>query len=106
MNEKTDNRKVRRGQVVSAAMDKTIVVETLNVRKNNLYNKRLQRTTKFKVHDEQELAREGDVVRIKETRPISKTKRWRLLEIVQKAGLAEKEKVSGESKEITPGEEL
>jgi small subunit ribosomal protein S17 len=106
MSEEKDTRKVRRGQVVSDAMDKTIVVETLNIRKHRLYNKRLQRTTKYKVHDEEEIATEGDIVDIKETRPISKTKRWRLIEIVEKAGLAEKESVSGESGELTPGEEL
>ena len=106
MSEEKKARKVRSGRVVSDAMDKTIVVETLNVKKHLLYNKRLQRSKRLKVHDENNIAHEGDLVVIKETRPISKTKRWRLVEIAEKAGLADREKVSGESGEVVPGEEL
>ena len=78
-------RKERRGAVVSAKMDKTIVVAVERRTAHPLYGKQLLRTKKFHVHDEDEEAREGDVVRIMETRPLSKTKRWRLIEIVTRA---------------------
>lgn len=78
-------RKERRGTVVSAKMDKTIVVAVERRTAHPLYGKQLLRTKKFHVHDEDEEAREGDVVRIMETRPLSKTKRWRLIEVVTRA---------------------
>jgi small subunit ribosomal protein S17 len=78
-------RKERRGVVVSDAMDKTIVVRIDTVQKHERYGKVVRRSTKLHAHDEQNAAGVGDVVRIVETRPLSATKRWRLLEIVEKA---------------------
>lgn len=80
-----NDRKERRGTVVSTKMDKTIVVAVERRTAHPLYGKQLLRTKKFHAHDENEEAREGDVVRIMETRPLSKTKRWRLIEIVTRA---------------------
>lgn len=80
-----NQRKVRIGSVVSDKMDKTIVVSIVDSVKHPLYKKIVKRTTKFKAHDEQNEARIGDRVRIMETRPLSKDKRWRLLEVVEKA---------------------
>ena len=76
--------KTKTGRVVSDKMEKTIVVAVENVVEHPLYKKRVRRTKKFKAHDERNEAREGDVVRIGETRPISKEKTWRLLEIVRR----------------------
>ncbi len=73
------------GRVVSNKMDKTVVVAVDYVRRHPLYHKRVRRTNKFYAHDEQNLCREGDIVRIEETRPISKTKRWVVREITQRA---------------------
>src|SRR6187402_3434182 len=78
-------RKVRRGYVVSDKMDKTIVVEVEDRVKHPLYGKVIRRTTKVKAHDEQNSAGIGDLVLINETRPLSATKRWRLIEIIEKA---------------------
>ena len=78
-------RKERRGVVVSDAMDKTIVVRIDTVQKHERYGKVVRRSTKLHAHDEQNAAGVGDVVRIVETRPLSATKRWRLLEIIEKA---------------------
>jgi small subunit ribosomal protein S17 len=75
----------RRGVVVSAAMDKTIVVRVDSVKAHPKYKKVIRRSAKFHAHDEQNQAKAGDVVRIVETRPLSKTKRWRLAEIVEAA---------------------
>ncbi len=75
----------RRGVVVSAAMDKTIVVRVDSVKSHPRYKKVIRRSAKFHAHDEQNQAKAGDVVRIVETRPLSKTKRWRLAEIVEVA---------------------
>lgn len=80
-----NNRKVRQGVVVSAAGDKTCVVE-INIRKPHaVYGKMMTRTTKYHAHDENNEAGIGDVVQIMETRPLSKLKRWRLTEIIEKA---------------------
>ena len=78
-------RKVREGLVVSDKMEKTIVVEVEDRVKHALYGKVIRRTTKLKVHDEQDVAGIGDRVQIMETRPTSATKRWRLVEVVEKA---------------------
>ena len=78
-------RKVREGIVVSTKMDKTAVVKVVDRVRHPRYRKTLQRTTKFYAHDEANDAREGDRVRIQETRPLSKLKRWRILEIVERA---------------------
>ena len=78
-------RKVREGLVVSSAMDKTVVVTVSDRVRHRRYDKTVQRNTKLYVHDEENSANEGDVVRIAETRPLSKKKRWRLVEIVERA---------------------
>lgn len=78
-------RKTRIGKVVSDKMDKTIVVAVETFVKHPLYNKRVKRTVKFKAHDEENTCGMGDKVKIMETRPLSKDKRWRLVEIVEKA---------------------
>lgn len=83
--EQRNERKIRYGKVVSAKMNKTIVVAVADYEKHPLYNKTLRRTRKFKAHDENNEAKIGDAVRIAETRPLSKDKRWRLVEIVEKA---------------------
>ena len=75
----------RRGVVVSAAMDKTIVVRVDSIKSHPKYKKVIRRSTKFHAHDEQNQAKAGDLVRIVETRPLSKTKRWRLAEILEVA---------------------
>jgi len=80
-----NRRKVRIGYVVSDKMDKTIVVEVEDRVKHPLYGKVLRRTKKLKAHDETNSAGIGDLVVINETRPTSATKRWRLVEIVEKA---------------------
>jgi small subunit ribosomal protein S17 len=79
------NRKVRVGVVVSDKMDKTVVVQVEDIRQHRLYGKTIRRTTRLKAHDEQNAAGPGDLVRLAETRPLSATKRWRVLEIIQKA---------------------
>jgi len=78
-------RKVRRGYVTSDKMDKTIVVEVEDRVKHPLYGKVIRRTSKVKAHDEAGAAGIGDLVVISETRPLSATKRWRLVEILEKA---------------------
>src|SRR5438094_759783 len=75
----------RRGVVVSDAMDKTIVVKVDTIKAHPKYKKVVRRSIKFHAHDEQNSAKVGDVVRIVETRPVSKTKRWRLAEVVEVA---------------------
>lgn len=78
-------RKVRVGKVVSNKMDKTIVVAVVDNVKHPLYNKIVKRTYKLKAHDENNECGIGDRVRVMETRPLSKDKRWRLVEIIEKA---------------------
>ena len=78
-------RKTRIGEVVSDKMDKTIVVAIKTKVRHPLYGKMVNRTRKFKAHDENNECGIGDTVKIKETRPLSKDKRWRLVEIVEKA---------------------
>jgi small subunit ribosomal protein S17 len=77
-------RKERTGVVVSNKMDKSIVVAVERKVKHPIYGKFIRHTTKFVAHDEKNECSEGDTVRIMETRPLSKTKRWRLVEIVEK----------------------
>jgi len=79
------NRKTRIGKVVSDKMDKTIVVAIETLVRHPLYKKSIKRTTKFKVHDENNECKVGDRVLIMETRPLSKEKRWRLVEIIERA---------------------
>jgi small subunit ribosomal protein S17 len=78
-------RKVRRGYVLSNKMEKTIVVEVEDRVKHPLYGKVIRRTSKVKAHDEGNTAGVGDLVLINETRPLSATKRWRLVEVLEKA---------------------
>ncbi len=78
-------RKVRTGKVVSDKMDKTIVVAVVDNVKHPLYNKIVKRTYKLKAHDENNECKVGDRVKVMETRPLSKEKRWRLVEIIEKA---------------------
>jgi len=78
-------RKVRIGKVVSDKMDKTIVVAVVDNVKHPLYGKIVKRTYKLKAHDENNECRIGDRVKVMETRPLSKEKRWRLVEIIEKA---------------------
>ncbi|WP_257477087.1 30S ribosomal protein S17 [Acidipropionibacterium jensenii] len=83
--ERTTRRKVREGLVISDKMDKTIVVAVEDRVKHPLYGKVMTKTVRLKAHDENNDAGEGDRVRIMETRPLSATKRWRLLEVVERA---------------------
>ena len=85
MSERTTMRKVTVGKVVSNKMDKTIVVAVEDSVRHPLYNKIIKRTVKRKAHDENNECGIGDRVRIMETRPLSKDKRWRLVEIIEKA---------------------
>ena len=80
-----DQARTKTGGVVSDKMEKSIVVAVEDLVEHPLYKKRVRRTKKFHAHDEQNEAHTGDVVRIAETRPMSKTKTWRLQEIVRKA---------------------
>ena len=83
--ERPNQRKVREGLVVSNDMDKTAVVSVVDRVRHARYNKTVQRTKKLYVHDDANDARVGDRVRVSETRPVSKTKRWRLVEILERA---------------------
>ena len=85
MAENRGNRKTRTGVVVSDKMDKTIVVEIRTRVKHPLYGKIMNRTTRLKAHDEENACGIGDYVTVMETRPLSKDKRWRLVEIIEKA---------------------
>lgn len=85
MSEQRGLRKTREGIVVSDKMDKTIVVEVKTRVRHPLYGKIMNQSTKLKVHDENNECGIGDTVSVMETRPLSKTKRWRLVEIVEKA---------------------
>ena len=83
--EERNLRKVRIGKVVSDKMDKTIVVAVVDNVKHPLYSKIVKRTYKLKAHDENNECKIGDRVKVMETRPLSKDKRWRLVEIIEKA---------------------
>ena len=85
MTEERNARKVLVGKVVSDNMDKTVVIAVETYKKHNLYHKRIKSTKKFKAHDEENVAKIGDVVKVMETRPLSKDKRWRLVEVIEKA---------------------
>ena len=78
-------RKFRTGTVLSTKMDKTVIVEVKDATQHKTYAKIVRRSTRLKAHDESNDAGVGDTVRIAETRPMSKTKRWRLVEILEKA---------------------
>ena len=83
-----NDRKVRIGIVVSTAMKNTIVVQVARSIQHDTYERVMRRSKRFKAHDEGNMARSGDTVRIMETRPLSRDKRWRLVEILQKASTA------------------
>jgi small subunit ribosomal protein S17 len=83
--EDRSRRKVRLGTVVSDKMDKTVVVQVTDRKSHKLYKKIVQRRVRFKAHDEGNECKMGDLVRIMETRPISRDKRWRVVEVVEKA---------------------
>lgn len=78
-------RKVLTGRVVSDKMDKTVVVAVETLVRHPLYQRTIRRTKKFKAHDEKNACRTGDKVRMMETRPLSKEKRWRIIEILERA---------------------
>ena len=78
-------RKLRTGYVISDKMNKTVIVQVTDLKRHRLYKKTMRRQHTFKAHDEQNECGNGDLVRIMETRPISKDKRWRVVEIVEKA---------------------
>lgn len=80
-----NRRKVREGMVTSVSMDKTAVVVSTDRVRHRRYNKTVQRNTRLYVHDESNQLAVGDRVRVQETRPLSKTKRWRLVEILERA---------------------
>ena len=83
--EERNLRKTRTGKVVSNKMDKTIVVAVVDNVKHPLYGKIIKRTYKLKAHDEENTCKIGDRVRVMETRPLSKDKRWRLVEVIERA---------------------
>ena len=82
---RSGRRKTRDGMVISTKMDKTAVIEVTDRSRHPQYNKTVQRRTKYYAHDEENTLNEGDRVRIVETRPLSAKKRWRLLEILERA---------------------
>jgi small subunit ribosomal protein S17 len=92
-------RKAKVGRVVSDKMDKTIVVSVERLARHRIYKRVIRLTTKFKAHDEHNEAHVGDTVRIEEARPLSATKRWRLVEVVTKAGLGAGEAIVSEEPE-------
>ena len=83
-NQATTNASVLTGRVVSDKMDKSITVLIERLVRHPLYDKQLRRSTKIKAHDEDNVCQQGDLVRIKETRPISKTKSWTLVDVIEK----------------------
>jgi len=85
MNERTISRKTRVGTVVSDRMEKTVVIKVDRMAKRSLYGKPVLRSKKFMAHDEEETCRIGDKIRIEETRPLSRHKRWKVVEIIERA---------------------
>ena len=94
-------RKTRTGSVVRVKQDKTAVVEMVWKQRHRLYRKQVRRVARFHVHDPENKCRLGDLVRIEETRPISKTKHWRLLEIVDRREVAEVRPIELEGDAVT-----
>jgi small subunit ribosomal protein S17 len=94
-------RKTKVGRVVSDKMDKTIVVSVERLSRHALYKRVIRLTTRFKAHDERNEARVGDTVLIEESRPLSATKRWRLVEILQRASEGSTEQVVAEEPDTT-----
>ena len=85
MSSERGNRKTRTGVVVSDKMDKTVVIAIKTKTKHPLYGKTINKTSKLKVHDEQNQCKIGDTIKVMETRPLSKDKRWRLVEVIEQA---------------------
>jgi small subunit ribosomal protein S17 len=85
MSEERGIRKTRIGVVVSDKMDKTVVVAVEDIEQHKIYKKAVKKTVKFKAHDEENDAHIGDTVQIMETRPLSKDKRWRVVQVVERA---------------------
>lgn len=83
--EHVHNRKVREGKVVSDKMQKTVVVVVETLVRHPIYGRRMRRTKRYKAHDETNQCQTGDLVRIEETRPLSKEKRWRVIQVLRKA---------------------
>jgi len=83
------NRKVRTGKVVSDKMEKTVVVAVDTPRHHPLYKKTIRRVVKYYAHDENKICKLGDTVKLEETRPLSKLKRWRVVEVVTKGEIAD-----------------
>jgi small subunit ribosomal protein S17 len=96
-------RKVRTGSVVRTGNEKTAVVEMVWKQRNRLYRKQVRRVARFMVHDPLSQCQLGDVVRVQETRPISKTKHWRLLEILERRQVAEVRPIDLEADAETDG---
>ena len=90
-------RKVRTGSVIRTKQDKTAIVEMIWKQRHRLYRKQVRRVARFYVHDPENQCRLGDVVRIEETRPISKTKHWRLLEVLERRQVADVRPIELES---------
>ena len=99
------SRKVRTGSVVRVKQDKTAIVEMVWKQRHRLYRKQVRRVARFYAHDPENQCQIGDLVRIEETRPISKTKRWRLLEILQRRQVADVRPIELEGDAVTVVEE-
>ncbi len=91
--EQRSNKVSIKGVVVSSKMDKTIVVRAERLVKHPVFHKYIKKYVKYKAHDEQQQAKEGDTVRIVETRPLSKDKRWRVTEVMTRAAIAPSERI-------------
>ena len=96
------DRRVLQGTVVSDKMDKTVVVAVERLKRHPLYRRTIRRTTKYKAHDERNECRVGDIVRIVESRPLSREKRWRVIQIVRRVDLPEVKPEELETREGTP----
>ena len=99
------SRKIRTGSVVRVKQDKTAVVQMVWKQRHRLYRKQVRRVARFNVHDPENQCRLGDSVRIEETRPISKTKHWRLIEILERRQVAEVRPIELEGDAVTEIEE-
>ncbi|MBD3276718.1 MAG: 30S ribosomal protein S17 [Candidatus Aegiribacteria sp.] len=82
---RVNKRRVLTGTVISSSMDKTVVVEVVTLKAHPVYKKRYRTTKKYYVHDEENVCNIGDTITLAETRPMSKKKRWRVLDVVQRA---------------------
>jgi|SRR6266496_3072444 small subunit ribosomal protein S17 len=104
---KTSRRQQKVGRVVSNKMNKTIVVVVESLKKHRIYKRTYKQTKRFQVHDEENTCQVGDVVRIEESRPLSKMKRWRLVEVVKRgSGIVPVEEVLADvDPTLTPSEE-